>query len=170
MGRGAKHLILSAFLIQSWPRVVFHNNVVKNIMTTSSVAELLTWVSRRLQLRPASSVLAGHITFRPKNNLHISSSFKPKKCLTVHGPSGLNSHIRRGRRWHDNVRRINITCIMLTRLIFLSRSSRMRFCSIGTSPAGPQLHPTSVQDANCNGGPEQNSGAATHFVPLGALA
>ena len=131
---------------------------------------LLTWASRRLQLRPASSVVSRHSTSYPKNNLHIPSSFKPKKCLIVRGPSGLNSHIRRGRRWHGNIRWINITCITLTRLISLSRSSRMRFCSIGTSPAGPQLHPTSVQDANYDGGPERNSGAATHFVPLGAIA
>ena len=131
---------------------------------------LLTWASRRLQLRPASSVVSGHVIFRPKNNLHISLSFKLKKCFTVRGPSGLNSHIRRGRHWHGNIRRINITCIMLTRLMSLSRSSRMRFCSTGTSPAGPQFRPTSVQDASCDGGPERNSGAATHFVALGVVA
>ena len=130
---------------------------------------LLTWASRRLQLRPASSVVSGYFTCGPKNNLHIPSSFKPKKCLTVCGPSGLNSHIRRGRHWHGNIRRINITCIMLTRLISLSKSSRIWFCSTGTSPAGPQFRPTSVHDANCDGGPERNSRAATHFMPLGAI-
>ena len=130
---------------------------------------LLTWASRRLQLRPASSVVSGHFTCGPKNNLHIPSSFRPKKCLIVRGPSGLNSHIRRGRHLHGNIRRTNITCIMLTRFMSLSRSSRIRLCSTGTSPAGPQFRPTSVQDASCDGGPERNSGAATHFVPLGAV-
>ena len=130
---------------------------------------LLTWASRRLQLRPASSVVSGHFTCGLRNNLHIPSSFRPKKCLIVRGPSRLNSHIRRGRRLHGNIRWISITCIMLIRFMSLSISSRTRFCSSGTSPAGPQFRPTSVQDANCDGGPERNSGEATHFVPLGAV-
>lgn len=31
MGRGAEHLILSAFLIQSWRREIFQNDVITNI-------------------------------------------------------------------------------------------------------------------------------------------
>ena len=130
---------------------------------------LLTLASRRLQLRPASSMMSGHFTCGPKNNLHSPSSFRPKKCLIVRGPYGLNSHIRRGRRLHGNIRQINITCIMLTRLTSLARSSQKRFCSTGTSAAGPQFRPASVQDTNYDGGPKRNSGAATHFVPLGAI-
>ena len=147
----------------------FQDNNYDKYKTKCLVSRLLTWVSRRLQLMPASSVVSGHSTCGPKNNLHIPSSFRPKKCLTVRGPSGLNSHIRRGRRWHGNIRRINITCIMLTRFMSLSRSSRIRLYSTGTSPAGPQFRPMSVQVASCDGGPERNSDAATHFVPLGAV-
>ena len=108
-GSGAGHLILSALLSHSWPRMIFRINNYDRYKTRYPVSRLLTWVSGRLQLRPASSVVSGHSTFGPKNNLHIPSSFKPKKCLTVHGPSGLNSHIRRGRRLHGNIRRISIT-------------------------------------------------------------
>ena len=122
-GSGAGHLILSTLLSHSWTRMIVRTNSHDKYKTGCPVSRLLTWVSRRLQLRPASSAVSGHSTFCPKNNLHISSSFNPKKCLTVRGPSGLNSHIRRGRRWHDNIHQINITCIMLTRLISLSRSS-----------------------------------------------
>ena len=134
-----------------------------------SVSGLLTWVSGRLQLRPASSVVSGHFTCGPKNNLHIPSSFRTKKFLIVRGPSGLNSHIRRGRHLHSTIHRTSITCIMLTRFMSLSINSRIQCCSSGTSPAGPQFRPTSVQDTNYDGGPERNSGAATHFVPLGAV-
>ena len=136
-GSGAGHLILSALLSHSWPRMIFRINNYDKYKTRCPVSRLLTWVSRRLQLRPASSVVSGHFTCGPKNNLHIPSSFRPKKCLIVRGPSGLNSHIQRGRRLHGSVRRISITCIMLTRFMSLSISSQIQFYSSGTSPSGP---------------------------------
>ena len=73
--------MLSAFLIQSWQRAIFQNDVITNIITVCSVAELLTWVSGRLQFRPASSVVSGHFIRDPKNNPYISSSVTREELL-----------------------------------------------------------------------------------------
>ena len=85
------------------------NDVVTNKKTACSAAELLTWVSRRLQLRPTSSMVSGHFIRDPKNNRYIPLSITPKKCRMVRGPSGLNSHIQRDRCWHGRTRRSSIT-------------------------------------------------------------
>ena len=140
-----------------------------NIITACSVAELLTWVSGWLQLRPASSMVSGHFIRGPKNNLYIPSSVMPRKCWIVRGPSGLNSHIRRGRRLQGWTQRTSITCITITRLKSLSKRSRMRLCNISTSFAGPQISPLLIHDISCGGGPERKAGVAAYFVPRGVV-
>ena len=130
---------------------------------------LLTLASGRLQLRPASSDKSGHIACDPKNNLYISTGVIPMKCCRTHGPSGLNSHRRRGRRLQGSVWRISMACATTVKLISLSRRSRMRSCSKGTSLGGPQISPSLTHDASRGGGPERKVGGVTYVVPLGAV-
>ena len=130
---------------------------------------LLTLASGRLQLRPASSDKSGHLACDPKNNLYISMGVIPMKCCRTRGPSGSNSHRRRGRRLQGSVRRITMTCATTVRLISLSRRSQIRLCSKGTSFGGPQISPSLTHDASRGGGPERKVGGATHVVPLGAV-
>src|SRR3954468_1771409 len=75
-----------------------------------------TLVSGRLRLKPASSVKSGLTSGDPKNNLYISIGVAPIKFWRIRGPSWLNSHKRKGRRWPGKVWRISITCVTLTRL------------------------------------------------------
>ena len=72
------------------------------------------------------------------------------------------------RRLQGNMRRISITCATTAKLVSLSRRSRIRPCSKGTSLGGPQISPTLTHDASRGGGPERKVGGATHVVPLGA--
>jgi len=139
-----------------------------NKKTACLATGLLTWVSGRLQLRPASSMVYGHFIFGLKNNLYISSRIMPRKCWIVRGPSGLNSHIRRGRHLQGGTRQTSMTCITMTGLTSLSRRSRMRLCNIGTSFAGPQFSPLLIHDVSCGGGPEQKAGRLPtwHFREL----
>ena len=99
-------------------------------------------MSGRLQLRPAFSDRSGHVACDPKNNLYISTGVVPIKCWRTRGPSGLNSHRRRGQRLQGSMRQISITCATTVKLISLSRRSRMRSCSKGTSLGGPQISPS----------------------------
>ena len=130
---------------------------------------LLTSVSGRLQLRPASSVKSGHIICDPKNSLYISTGVAPMKFWRTHGPSGLNSHRRRERRLPGSVRRISMTCVTLTRLRSLSKRSLMRPCNKGTSLDNPQSNPLLTHDASRDGGPERKAGGAAHLALLGAV-
>ena len=130
---------------------------------------LLTLASGRLQLRPASSDKSGHLVCDPKNNLYISMGVIPMKCCRTRGPSGLNSHRRRGRRLQGSVRRITMTCATTVKLISLSIRSRIWPCSKGTSLGGPQVSLSLTHDARRDGGPERKVGGATHVVPLGAV-
>ena len=140
-----------------------------NKETACSAAEILTLVSRRLQFRPASSVVSGHFIRDSKNNRYIPSGVMSKKFGIVHGPSGLNSHIRRGRHLQGRARRTSMTCITLTRLTSLLRRSQMRLCNVGTSLAGPQSSPLLTHDDNRCGGPEWKMGGGLCLLPLGAV-
>ena len=108
-GRGAEHQISSAFFIQPWKKIVC--SVPYYGMRNYKVfgRQVLTGVSGRWQSRPASSVVSGQCFRFPKNNFHIPLCIMLKKCWRVRGPSGLNSHMRRGLRWHGRIRRIIIT-------------------------------------------------------------
>ena len=108
-GRGAKHLIHSAFFIQPWKKMVFSAPYHEMCIQAVFKNRVLTEVSGWLQSRPMSSVVSGHCFRVPKNNFHIPLCVVPKKCWRVCGPSGLNSHMRRSRRWHGKTRRTSIT-------------------------------------------------------------
>ena len=168
-GRGAEHIISSAFFIQPWKKIAC--SVPYYCMHDHKVFEsqVLTGVSGRLQLRPASSAVSGQCFCFPKNNFHIPSCVAPKKCWRVCGPSGLNSHMRRDLRWHGRIRQTNITWITLTRSMSLSRRVRMQLCKVCTSSTDPQSSPLLIHDASCGGGPEQNAGIAAHLVLRGSV-
>ena len=116
-----------------------------------------------------SSVVSGHYFRASENNFHISLNIMPEKCGRVRGPSGLNSHIRRGSRWHERIRQISITWITLVRPMYFLMRLRMRLCSIFTSSTDPHSSPLSIHDASCNGGPNQNVGVAAHLLPQGSV-
>ena len=113
--------------------------------------------------------MSEHIICGPKNNLYISSGIMLRKCWIARRPSGLNSHMWRGRCLQGWTRRNSITCITITRLKSLSKRSWIWLCSIGTSLAGPQLSPLLIHDISCGGGPGQKVGAATHLALRGAV-
>ena len=94
-----------------------------------------------MQLRPASSVKSGHISYDLKNSSYISTSIKPMKCWRARGPSELNSHRRRGRCLQGRRRRISITCATTTRLVSLSWRSRIRPCKQGYVFGRPPVKP-----------------------------
>ena len=152
---GAGHLISFAFAIHSCSKdSSFKGSFMMKIRMARPNMGLLTSASGRLQLRPASLDKSGHLACDPKNNLYISTGVAPIKCWRTRGPSGLNSHRRRGRRLQGSMRRISITCATTVKLISLSRRSRMRPCSKGTSLDGPQISPSLTHDASRGGGPE----------------
>ena len=79
-GRGAGHLIRSAFFIQPWKKMVclvsYHRIPDYEVFG----GRVLTVVSGWLQSRPMSSVVSGHYFRFPKNNFHIPLCVVPKKC------------------------------------------------------------------------------------------
>ena len=79
-GRGAGHLIYSAFFIQPWKKMVCL--VSYHMISDYEVfgGRVLIVVSGWLQSRPVSSVVSRHCFRFPKNNFHIPSCLVPKKC------------------------------------------------------------------------------------------
>ena len=79
-GRGAGHLIRSAFFIQPWKKMVCLVSYHRISDYEVFGGRVLTVVSGWLQSRPISSVVSGHCFRFPKNNFHIPSCVVPKKC------------------------------------------------------------------------------------------
>ena len=79
-GRGAEHLIRSAFFIQPWPNMVLSVYCYEIFNQAMFRSRMLTEVSGWLQSRPMSSVVSGHCFCVPKNNFHIPRCVVPKKC------------------------------------------------------------------------------------------
>ena len=93
----------------------------------------------------------------------------PKNRCRVCGPSGLNSHILRGRRLQGRARRISTTWITSARVMSFAIMLLMCFCSVDTSSGDPQSRPLLVQDASHSGGLDLKAGAAAHLVPQGSV-
>ena len=78
-GRGAGHLIRSAFFIQPWKKMVFSVSYHRISDYEVFGGQVLTRVSGWLQSRPLSSVVSDHCFRLPKNNFHIPSCIVLKK-------------------------------------------------------------------------------------------
>ena len=79
-GRGAGHLIRSAFFIQPWKEMACSVSYHRIPDYEVFGRRVLTVVSGWLQSRPMSSVVSGHYFRFLKNNFHIPLCIVPKKC------------------------------------------------------------------------------------------
>src|SRR3954470_19977407 len=100
---------------------------------------------------------------------HTSSYVVSKSLLRVWCCAGSNSHKVKSRCWHGRIRRTSITWIILTCRIGLFTRDWMQVCNPVTSSSFPHDRPVSFQDMSRVGGPDLNSGAATHFGSRGLV-
>ena len=105
-GRGAEHLIRSAFFIQPWKKIVCS----VTYYDIQSVRELSAYRGIRM-VAVEADVLGGvwPLFSFPEKQLPHSFVRSTEEVLEGPGPFGLNSHIRRGHCWHGRTRRASIT-------------------------------------------------------------
>ena len=83
--------------------------------------------------------------------------------------AGSNSHRLNVRLWHGRIRRMSITWITLTSLMFLSFMLLMQIWSPVSSVDSPHNRPLCSQEVSRMGVPDQNSWAAAQLAARGSV-
>src|SRR3954467_7109620 len=103
------------------------------------------------------------------STFQTSSYDVSKSLLRVRCCAGSNSHKLKSHCWHGRIRRTSMTWTILTSRIGLFTRDWMQVFSPVTSSSLPHDRPVSFQDISRVGGPDLNSGAATHSGSRGSV-